>query len=44
MTNQMLFFFSALGAFNGFMIAVYFAINANKKVLKLLPGIFTFNA
>lgn len=31
MTNQMLFFFSALGAFNGFMIAVYFAINANKK-------------
>ena len=27
----MLFFFSALGAFNGFMIAVYFAINANKK-------------
>lgn len=31
MSNQMLFFFSALGAFNGFMIAVYFAINANKK-------------
>jgi AraC-like DNA-binding protein len=31
MTSQMLFFVSALGAFNGFMIAVYFAINANKK-------------
>lgn len=27
----MLFFFSALGAFNGFMLSVYFAINANKK-------------
>jgi AraC-like DNA-binding protein len=31
MTNQMLFFFSALGAFNGFMLSLYFAINANKK-------------
>lgn len=27
----MLFFFSALGAFNGFMLSLYFAINANKK-------------
>lgn len=27
----MLFFFSALGAFNGFMIAIYLAINSNKK-------------
>ncbi len=27
----MLFFFSALGAFNGFMFSVYFAFNANKK-------------
>lgn len=31
MTNQVLFFFSALGAFNGFMLSLYFAINANKK-------------
>ncbi len=31
MTNQMLFFFSALGAFNGFMLSIYFAINANKR-------------
>ncbi len=31
MTNQMLFFFSALGAFNGFVLSVYFALNANKK-------------
>ena len=31
MTNQMLFFFSALGAFNGFVLSVYFAFNANKK-------------
>lgn len=31
MTDQMLFFFSALGAFNGFMLSLYFAINANKK-------------
>lgn len=27
----MLFFFSALGSFNGFVLSVYFAINANKK-------------
>jgi AraC-like DNA-binding protein len=31
MNNQMLFFFSALGAFNGFILFVYFGINANKK-------------
>ena len=31
MNNQMLFFFSALGAFNGFILSVYFAINANKR-------------
>ncbi len=28
----MLFFFSALGAFNGFVLSLYFAINANKKI------------
>lgn len=27
----MLFFFSALGSFNGFVLSVYFALNANKK-------------
>ncbi|WP_421944226.1 helix-turn-helix domain-containing protein [Pedobacter sp.] len=27
-----LFFFSALGAFNGFLLSLYFAINAKKKV------------
>ncbi len=27
----MLFFFSALGAFNGFILAIYFALNAKKK-------------
>ncbi|MGB4773452.1 MAG: helix-turn-helix domain-containing protein [Chitinophagaceae bacterium] len=32
MANQMLFFFSALGAFNGIMLAAYFAVNANKKL------------
>ena len=31
MTNQILFFFSALGAFNGFILSLYFALNANKK-------------
>lgn len=31
MNNQMLFFFSALGAFNSFMLSLYFAINAGKK-------------
>lgn len=31
MTNLMLFFFSALGAFNGFMLSLYFAFNADKK-------------
>jgi AraC-like DNA-binding protein len=31
MNNQMLFFFSILGAFNGFMLSLYFALNANKK-------------
>ena len=30
--NQFLFFFSALGAFNGFLLALYFAINTKKKV------------
>jgi AraC-like DNA-binding protein len=29
--NQLLFFFSALGAFNGFMLSFYFALMANKK-------------
>ncbi len=30
-SNQMLFFFSALGAFNCFIIALYFALNAKGK-------------
>ncbi|MNK18730.1 Arabinose operon regulatory protein [compost metagenome] len=30
-SNQLLFFFSALGAFNGFLLSLYFAINAKKK-------------
>ena len=30
--NQLLFFFSALGAFNGFLLSMYFAINAKKKI------------
>jgi len=30
--SQFLFFFSALGAFNGFLLAIYFAINAKKKI------------
>jgi AraC-like DNA-binding protein len=30
-SNQMLFFFSALGAFNGFILSLYFAIKANKN-------------
>jgi len=30
-SNQLLFFFSALGAFNGFILSIYFAINAKKK-------------
>ncbi|WP_333660873.1 helix-turn-helix domain-containing protein [Chishuiella changwenlii] len=29
--NQLLFFFSALGAFNGFLLSIYFAINTKKK-------------
>lgn len=29
--NQLLFFFSALGAFNGFLLSLYFAIHAKKK-------------
>lgn len=31
-SNQLLFFFSALGAFNGFLLSLYFAIHAKKKV------------
>lgn len=31
-SEQLLFFFSALGAFNGILLSVYFAVNANKKV------------
>lgn len=31
-SNQLLFFFSALGAFNGFLLSLYFAINAKNKV------------
>ncbi|WP_316839670.1 helix-turn-helix domain-containing protein [Pedobacter gandavensis] len=31
-SNQLLFFFSALGAFNGFLLSVYFAIHAKKKI------------
>lgn len=30
--NQLLFFFSALGAFNGFLLSIYFAVNAKKKI------------
>lgn len=30
--NQLLFFFSALGAFNGFLLSLYFAVNTKKKV------------
>lgn len=29
--NEIIFFFSALGAFNGLLLAVYFALNAKKK-------------
>jgi AraC-like DNA-binding protein len=31
-SNEILFFFSALGAFNGFLLSLYFAINARKKI------------
>lgn len=31
-SNQLLFFLSALGAFNGFVLSLYFAINAKKKI------------
>ena len=31
LANQLLFFFSALGAFNGFILSIYFAIKAKKK-------------
>ncbi|TKB98080.1 helix-turn-helix domain-containing protein [Pedobacter cryotolerans] len=31
-SDQFLFFFSALGAFNGLLLSIYFAINAKKKV------------
>ncbi|WP_289659838.1 helix-turn-helix domain-containing protein [Flavobacterium panacagri] len=31
-SSQLLFFLSALGAFNGFILSVYFAINAQKKI------------
>jgi len=30
--NQLLFFLSALGAFNGFILSLYFAINAKQKI------------
>ncbi|ALM49758.1 hypothetical protein AMR72_13120 [Flavobacterium psychrophilum] len=30
-SNQLLFFISALGAFNGFILSLYFAVNAKKK-------------
>lgn len=30
-SNQLLFFFSALGAFNGLLLSLYFAINAKKR-------------
>ena len=30
-SNQLLFFFSALGAFNGLLLSLYFAINAKKN-------------
>lgn len=32
MSSQLLFFLSALGAFNGFILSLYFAINAKKKI------------
>lgn len=32
MSNQLLFFLSALGAFNGFVLSIYFAVNAKKKI------------
>lgn len=31
-SNQLLFFLSALGAFNGFILSLYFAIHAKKKI------------
>lgn len=31
-SNEILFFFSALGAFNGFLLSLYFGINAGKKI------------
>lgn len=31
-SDQFLFFFSALGAFNGLLLSIYFALNAKKKV------------
>jgi AraC-like DNA-binding protein len=31
-SNQLLFFFSALGAFNGFLLSAYFAIHAKNKI------------
>ncbi|MEA5461719.1 helix-turn-helix domain-containing protein [Arcicella sp. LKC2W] len=31
-SSQLLFFFSALGAFNGLLLSVYFAVNAKKKI------------
>ncbi|MEW7278727.1 helix-turn-helix domain-containing protein [Aquimarina sp. 2201CG1-2-11] len=31
LSNQLVFFFSALGAFNGFILALYFALMAKKK-------------
>lgn len=31
-SNQLLFFLSALGAFNGFILSFYFAVNAKKKI------------
>lgn len=31
-SNQLLFFFSALGAFNGFLLSLYFALHAKKKI------------
>ncbi len=31
-SDQLLFFFSALGAFNGFLLSLYFALNAKKKI------------
>lgn len=31
-SNQLLFFFSVLGAFNGFLLSLYFAVYAKKKI------------